>query len=321
MNGALIVEFEDVITEANRIGFESAHFTFELVNIRVWGVPKNISRSSYRDDLLSFVRGDRDSSQIVQIVGDCYPFNVPAALGVEEMLRARLKTDEESLFLWGFTGCPPPGRDLNQIVNDLIDEDPEVRWPRCFANVVDFGTMRALTDWGCRTPIRPARQKVFILVTGNADFGDDMDVSDGITDELLVFEGGLQCFMQIVNCLERGCEIKVLSDLRNLDEAPRFSASRLVLLLLNRGDVPPKTVKDDYLNSLAVHLSSKDIEKFNTAWECLEPQIQKLDSLVKRMLFSYSPLTIACYRNSGFGSSFQGYSIILFAIISSDFNP
>jgi hypothetical protein len=148
-----------------------------------------------------------------------------------------------------------------------------------------------------------------------------MDVSDGITDELLVFEGGLQCFMQIVNCLERGCEIKVLSDLRNLDEAPRFSASRLVLLLLNRGDVPPKTVKDDYLDSLALHLSSKDIEKFNTAWECLEPQIQKLDSLVKRKFFSYSPLTIACYRNSGFRSSFQGYSIDLFAIISSDFNP
>jgi len=63
-------------------------------------------------------------------------------------------------------------------------------------------------------------------------------VSDGIMtsmmgDKMLCFEGGVQAFHQCITALLSGIEVFAMTDLRSRDDDRRFSAARLLLILVN----------------------------------------------------------------------------------------
>jgi hypothetical protein len=184
---------------------------------------------------------------VLQIIGDSgHPFLGESAQIARRILHEKLDELANHSILWGYTGYPGPGEDINQLVNEWIDNDPGMRSPRCYANLVSRGTAFALEEWGCRYPTAPASARNFILVAGDADFGDDTTTSDSLTNHLVVFEGGLQCLTQIANCLQRNCQITLIYGLRS---ANRFSASYFTSLLA--GANTQTVCPDEYLASIA----------------------------------------------------------------------
>ena len=211
---------------------EDLNFVLDHV-IRVLVVRKqNHLDPAFQRELQEFVNPNRER-KILQIVGDGAPFSKFGETKADLILRQFLGDNAESAILWGYTGSAGPGRDINQILNDWIDENPPQRSPRCFANIVDKGTIRAIRDWGCRYPEQPAPQRNFIAMIGDAEFGDDIALSDSMTDHLIVFEGGLQSFEQAVNCLKRNCKITIIDGLRTEERRSHFSAAHFIRRIIS----------------------------------------------------------------------------------------
>jgi hypothetical protein len=139
-----------------------------------------------------------NSTPIVQVIGDCTRFSVQGTAIAREFLKNRITPD--CLVFWGHAGLKGgETADVNQIVNDWLEECPS-RFKRAIANIVDFHSLKAITEWGCTfTP----ENKNFFLVYGNALYGDDIISSDHLTDIGLALEGGVQTFRQIVDLLSR----------------------------------------------------------------------------------------------------------------------
>ena len=173
---------------------------------------------------------------VLQVVGDsARAFSVLGTTYANKTVAALL-ADDNNMILWGFTGFPESTsaqKDINQIVNDWIDADPDRRGPRCIASIVDADTFRALTEWGCLCPTQTGSLRNLLVVTGGARFGDDIYISDALTDHLVVFEGGMQSFEQIVECLEMGRRVSVLTNLREEQTLRTFSAAQAMKLLMH----------------------------------------------------------------------------------------
>ena len=161
-----------VITRASDETTSNEFASFNDSGCKVWALSKNADFDRYRSDLLKFIKIDFPGSRIIQVVGDSTPFSQEGSRRAKEYLRSRFESNDRPVFLWGYTGHRGPGTDINQIMNELIDEDPDSRSPRCFANIVDLGTARALKEWACRIPMKPSTRRNFIIVTGDANFGD-----------------------------------------------------------------------------------------------------------------------------------------------------
>jgi len=224
-------------------------------------------------DLLTSHSACSSPSGFVQVVGDSTPpFSAEGTVSAEQEVN-RILSGLTMNVLWGFTGsldAKDGGKDVNQIVNDWIDADPDFRSKLCYANIVDKGTIDALTSYGCLCPTSPARVRNFILMTGGADFGDDVILSDGLTDHLVLLEGGIQSFRQAVNCVLRGCEITAICGIRRQEIRNRFSATRLLQVLIAKqpDDSEALTqVKNDYLS--AHQLTEMQSPSFEAAWASL----------------------------------------------------
>lgn len=170
-------------------------------------------------EIRKWIVGDEDSdASIVQVVGDsAAPFSKEGTLEAEAKLFEFFETLEGRFrLLWGFTGQRGSDgeKDANQIVNDWIDAEAECRSRIAYANIVDVDTIRVLKNGRCMCPIKRTSQRNFIAVCGGATFGDDMKVSDALTDHLLVLEGGSQSFAQAINVLKRGGKVSVKEGLR-----------------------------------------------------------------------------------------------------------
>lgn len=224
-------------------------------------------------DLLTSQSECSSPSAFVQVLGDSTPqFSAEGTVSAEREVN-RILSGLTMNVLWGFTGsldATDGGKDVNQIVNDWIDADPDFRSKLCYANIVDKGTIDALTSYGCLCPTGPARVRNFILVTGGADFGDDVILSDGLTDHLLLLEGGLQSFRHAVNCLLRGCQITAICGIRREAVRNRFSATRLLQILIAKHSDDSNAltqVKNDYLS--AHPLTEMQSPSFEAAWASL----------------------------------------------------
>jgi len=165
--------------------------------------------------------------RIVQVVGDsAFPFDREQTIVAEQRLHAFLEKQGDFRLLWGFTGKrgDDGGKDVNQIVNDWIDAEPEARSRVCFANIVDEDSVNVLKNETCMCPLKQVSRRNFIALCGGARFGDDMCVSDPLTDDLVVIEGGRQSFEQAVSILKQGGKVHIMSGLRRESEE-RFSAA------------------------------------------------------------------------------------------------
>lgn len=197
---------------------------------RIYSISLEHSKSFQSGSLQEWINFRTNSEGVVvQIVGDsASPFDSGGTKIAEEKLKAFFaKLGCDFKVLWGLTGQrgPDGGKDVNQIVNDWIDEDPESRSKIAFANIVDADTIRALKESACTFPKKEASIRNFIAVCGGAKFGDDIPISDSLTDHLIVMEGGYQSLTQALNVLEKGGVVSILKGLRSREKSANFSAA------------------------------------------------------------------------------------------------
>ena len=204
-----------------------------------------------------------------QVIGDSgTTFSPCGTQAAKRILEESLHLAGQYMLLWGYTGrndVIDGGEDANQVVNDWIDADPEARSPFCVASIVDRGTIQAITKAGYTGPLRPSTRHNFIVVTGQADFGDDIGIADPMTDQLLVLEGGVQSFTQIVNCLSNGAKVVTVDGLRRPDTIPRFSASSFMRELVDANVSRIETfadVRERYVTASLLPQSTQ----FEVAW-------------------------------------------------------
>ena len=261
-----------VIDESTRYGSDD-RISFKWGTDPAWSIfslPKQKQHfqdyNEFRRDL--FECSGLKTGVIIQIIGDSSPpFSSEGTIAAQVILNRLLNPIGSFLLLWGFTGCidlVDGGLDTNQLVNTWIDEDPQIRSQNCFANIVDDGTMRALTEYHSSCPIGAANKRNIILVTGSADFGDDIETSDNLTDHLVVFEGGIQSFTQLVNCFIRRCRITIITGLRRPGVSNRFSASGFLVHLIHRSS--NQSINDVMSAYLSIHsISDSQLPMFTAA--------------------------------------------------------
>jgi hypothetical protein len=150
------------------------------------------------------------------------------------------------------------------VVNDWIDEDAPKRSKFCYANMVECGSLRAITELHSLCPRSSLERLNVILMTRGADFGDDIELTDSLTDRLFVLEGGVQSFIQAVNCLVRGCMVTLLGGLRREEVSSRFSAS---VCLRKLSVVPTESCFEQYMRSC--FLSDAQIRTLHKAFSRL----------------------------------------------------
>lgn len=164
-----------------------------------------------------------------KIIGDSAAFSEEANKFLLNNL-AELKKFEGVVF-YGFTG-----EGANGVVAELIEK--EILSPnKIIANIVANESLAVIEKYQC-----PHSEKIqnFLIVddgNGGCQFGDDINLSDPLAEELVCLEGGVISFGQILNTLIHHEEphITIYTGLRKKDnsglERTLFSASELFLTL------------------------------------------------------------------------------------------
>ena len=154
--------------------------------------------------------GLHPETRIVQVVGDSGRFSLEGTAKASRFLQNHLR--EENLLIWGFTGKGQKNepKETNQLVSDWLEENPQ-RFKKALANIVDYHSPKAISEWNCTYPLT---HQNFLLVYGNACFGDDIMTSDYLTDEAYLIEGGIQTFSQFCNFAYRDLPITGIYHLR-----------------------------------------------------------------------------------------------------------
>lgn len=165
----------------------------------------------------------------LQIIGDSAAFSDKAHQFLLEKL-AELQTFQ-GLFFYGFTG-----EGANGIVADLIEKEI-ILAEKVVANIVANESLKVIEEFECRYC---KKIKNFFIVDdghGGCQFGDDINLSDSLAEQLIFLEGGVISFGQILNTLMRHehPQITLYTGLRHKDntnlERSLFSASELFLTL------------------------------------------------------------------------------------------
>jgi hypothetical protein len=128
--------------------------------------------------------------------------------------------------------------------------------------VTERGTLEVVSCYGYSIS---ERCKNLIVTLGDATFGDDMHVSDPITDVLIMLEGGVQSFAQAVNVLTvPGTKVYVFLNIRDaiISSKPRRFSASAFFHNLSRGLVLDL---DTYLESVE-QLNETQLRMASTAW-------------------------------------------------------
>ncbi|MFZ0219617.1 MAG: hypothetical protein WAL30_05360 [Candidatus Aquirickettsiella sp.] len=163
----------------------------------------------------------------LQIIGDSAAFNAAATDFVQDKLENKL-SQFNGLIYYGFTG-----EGANGVVADLLEKDL-LSSAQVIANIVANDSLTVINTYKCRfsEPIRN-----FLIVgdgNGGCKFGDDIELSDQLAEQLICLEGGVISFAQLINTLifHQQPEITIYSNLRPQDNSgfrPLFSAGELLL--------------------------------------------------------------------------------------------
>jgi hypothetical protein len=276
---SIITQLENMLPTCSGLGGVRIIETSPSNHWNVICVPKQDESLFEPSHLKSILHHNNPGSRICQIIGDSASLSERGAARVSGIVRDIYDSNSTNIILWGFTGSDSACRDVNQVINELIDEDPSTRWSRSYACIVEKDTIQALKTSKFTCPLKSARTKNFILVTGDAHFGDDTFVSDSITDHLYVFEGGIQSFEQTVNCLRCKCFVTMMDRLRDPARTSHFSAASLFRRLIHGKSFVD--VKDEYMATLREPLTPTQASRFQKAWELLQPCLPSVISNIR----------------------------------------
>lgn len=230
-------------------------------------------------------------TQIIQVIGDSALLSKEGGEFSCDYLEKTMSDHQKKLLLWGYTGSFKENLfDVNHMVNQWIDKDSS-RAEACLANVVEHGTINAITKHYCT--FSSTNRYFYLVYDNNANFGDDILSSDSITDKVICFEGGAQTFLQIINNLIRGVKVKGVYGIREYSQNYLFSAgeflSELKKYVNDRQSVEDKDLiffKNNYFNSRDLFNKTKSNAErkeklFQEAWALFlgEKLWKKLDLL------------------------------------------
>ncbi|MCF7799617.1 hypothetical protein K9L05_01655 [Candidatus Babeliales bacterium] len=187
-----------------------------------------------RDFMQNFMNLPEDQ-KIIQFIGDSRRFGPQATNFLRRLLRNKRFFGGNHVIEYGYTGGAPNQEqsDTNTLINEYINEHPEYS-KKVFANIV--------TDSGTYASDSSPFVHNFIFVYNEdgqpTHFGDDIFVSDYMLnssdgDSVLCLEGGVQTFLQIVNCLKNNINIFCILNLRDRSRESEFSAARVVKVISN----------------------------------------------------------------------------------------
>lgn len=193
--------------------------------------PSNIQNIDGKQLLFTNPNGSIDqllNGKILQVVGDVALWDAEKIPKVEKWITDLLTLDVPHTILYGYTGRRTESRHgVNELVSNLLDKN-------IINNVVGMivypQSFDAYFNWKCTVP---NTCKTIICTGPNCNFGDDMEIGDSKTDELICVEGGIQSFAQIVNVMiahvsSQSSVIKSLYGCRTERGATFFSATRFI---------------------------------------------------------------------------------------------
>lgn len=198
------------IIESTLFGYIGTKFVKELhnpnnLNIVRWHIPNDKSIEEFAKNL-------KNGMKILQVVGDCGPLYGEQVKRCKEIIldmAAKGYTIQYGVTGKGFDDFEFV--DVNEMVSDLIDNHNV----KAIGNTVDYHTPLAIEKWGCTYPLT---LKYYILVENEnhtVQFGDDI-MMDCLCDILLVCTGGVQSFIQALNCLKMGKNVICVQNMRHL---------------------------------------------------------------------------------------------------------
>lgn len=210
---------------------------------RVFGIKKEnqnkIDFNKLRGEI-SKELGFAGTKKFMQVIGDSAAFSKAGTAYGRKFIPKYLSNNENSIMLYGLTGNVSHDgsqADVNQLVSEYIDNEPE-QAKRFIANVVDFHSILAMEKWGSTVPNHI--NNFFLVYTDgpepSAKFGDDIIVSDGLTnDKALCLGGGVQTLRQMNAMLKNDVKMDAVNGLRNdsTDTLPLLSATEFFMGLKN----------------------------------------------------------------------------------------
>jgi len=220
-------QIHDVICAAQNCGAHHDFASFRVCDVHGIAVPKLCINDRVTFNLRRLITENNENRRIVQVIGDSLPNFLPTlSHSIKKHIFNALADTECSIVLYGASGIRDESGnvDTNQILNDWIDENPDRRSRRVWGLLTDKGSIQAINEFQYTVS---SNCKNFIVTTGNASFGDDVKLSDQLTDLAILIDGGVQSFEQSVNILLRpGTHIHAVMNARATKE--KFSGARLL---------------------------------------------------------------------------------------------
>lgn len=167
-----------------------------------------------------------ENKWVIQVVGKCTLYSKEQTAFIKTFLKQHIQVKKDQGFYpileYGLTGFTDfKGRtDINIAVEMVADE---LNIP-VIANTVGLHTREVIMN-GARYS---KTASWFTLVEG-ARFGDDIEISDKICDEIICFNGGVQSFAQCINCISYGKPVLCITD-RN---PSKYLSTKLLKKLYN----------------------------------------------------------------------------------------
>lgn len=232
---------------------------------------KDINFAELKKKLLSYL--NIKNKKLVQVVGDSGRdvFSKEGAAFARNILEDRFQNC--GIIEYGYTGYShSQGYDVNSIVNEYIDNHPEVG-NRVIANIVGHIHI-ALNKWGCYASpyvknfvvvyndygmtVNPVYDTSGNKIKGFTVFSEDTTMSDYMLqakdgDVTISLEGGTQCWKQVINMLDRSIHAELIYNIRIPNKQHHFSVARILKQFY---DKKPQTeqqaqqVANDYQKSL-----------------------------------------------------------------------
>ncbi len=271
------------------ISSPAVSFRSDRVQSEQWNrfyIHKDMQTSEHVSDLRTKIHATlRHRARFIQVIGDSgRSFSRPGTRIVQRLFHECMQRYSDHFLLWGLTGKQEVdgSMDMNGIINAWIDEDP-IRSRFAIGCVVDGGTLGAIRYHGYTIPSSVTPRRNFLIVYPDADFGGDIPTSDGLADITICFDGGIQCWHQLVNTLILGGQVIIAFGFR--DTKRRFSAGMLLWSL-----VEASTQGSDLLHALEFYLHELDLSS-----DGMVLQIKDSWELIACDLPSYIPqVTLLC---------------------------
>lgn len=213
----------------------------------------------------------------LQVIGDSASFDRKASTFVQNKLLTTLQ-NFEGLIFYGFTG-----EGANGIIADLLEKG--LSSDHIIANIVANESLDVINNYNCRYSTRITNFLIVGNGKGRCKFGDDIELSDQLAEQLICLEGGAISFCQLINSLiyHAPAKITIYTGLRNQENTysrPLFSAGELLLKFQSATTIQEMEITlSDYLKNHRFNL--KNNNENEAKQKKIKAHFEKLKSLEK----------------------------------------